>query len=532
MNYRMPALKPDERAALMLRGVYEQHGYKKYKMSRFEEYSLYVENKDFLSSDKVITFTDLNGRVMALKPDVTLSIIKNTKATRENNEKLYYIENVFRECKESHTYKEINQIGLELLGNVEIKGITEVVSLAISSLTAISSDCVLELSHMDFAVELLASFRISDNAKSELLRHIQNKNADGIKKVGEKIGLGVKEIETICLLPSLYGDARDTISRASKIATNDKMKKALDELRVIYDELEKSGNAGNVKIDLSILNDIDYYNGIIFRGYIKQLGRSVLAGGQYDSAMKKFGKDIGALGFAIYLNEVGMLEDDKAADETQASCENKNEWLNIALPKGRLGDQVYDMLACAGYDCEDFHEQNRKLIFENEDKKVRYLLVKPSDVAIYVEHHAADLGVVGKDILLETEPDVYELMDLDIGKCKMAVAGSANYAENTDRPIRVATKYVNVAKKFYGGQNREIDIIKLSGSIELGPILGLSDVIIDIVETGNTLRENNLVVLEEIKQISARLIANKSSFNFQNEKINALLRQLENAVGE
>ena len=533
MEYIMPNLKPDERAALMLRGIFEQHGYKKYKMGRFEEYSLYFENKDFLSSDKVITFTDLDGRVMALKPDVTLSIIKNTKATREHSEKLYYIENVYRECKESHTYKEISQLGLELLGDVDIEGITEIVSLAVSSLKAISPDYILELSHMSFALELLNSLEISDTLKNELLKHIRNKNADGIRKVGEKANITPKKLEAVCLLPSLYGEIGETIKRASQIVINDNMKRALGELLIILEELEVSGQADKIKIDFSILNDIDYYNGIIFRGYIKQLGRSVLAGGQYDSAMKKFGKDTGAMGFAVYLNEISLLEEDAVWDgEKSVENEAKEEWLNIALPKGRLGDSVYDMLAKSGYDCADFHEENRKLIFENKEKKVRYLLVKPSDVAIYVEHHVADLGVVGKDILLETSPDVYELMDLDIGKCKMAVAGPADYVDNPDRPIRVATKYVNIAKKFYTEQNREADLIKLNGSIELAPILELSDVIVDIVETGNTLRENNLIVLEEFKQISARLIANKSSFKFQNEKISELVKQLEKAVAQ
>jgi len=204
--------------------------------------------------------------------------------------------------------------------------------------------------------------------------------------------------------------------------------------------------------------------------------------------------------------------------------------LNIALPKGRLGDKVYDLLSAIGYDCPDYYEENRKLVFESPEKGVRYLLVKPSDVAIYVEHHAADAGIVGKDILLETSPDVYELFDLAIGKCRMAVAAENGYVEDTDRTLRVATKYVNVAKKYYSEKNRDIDIIKLNGSIELAPILGLSDVIVDIVETGNTLRENNLLIMEEFKQISARFIANKSSYKFQNEIISDMVNKLAKIV--
>ena len=201
--------------------------------------------------------------------------------------------------------------------------------------------------------------------------------------------------------------------------------------------------------------------------------------------------------------------------------------LNIALPKGRLGDQVYQILENAGYGCEGYREKNRKLILENPEKGVRYLLVKPSDVAIYVEHKAADVGIVGKDILLENQPDVYELLDLKIGRCKMVVAAKNDYVEQPDRTLRVATKYVNIAKGFYGEQSRDIDIIKLNGSIELGPVLGLSDVIVDIVETGNTIRDNNLKVLEEFKDISARFIANKSSFKFQNRIITELVDKLK-----
>ncbi|WP_312643664.1 ATP phosphoribosyltransferase [Hydrogenoanaerobacterium sp.] len=200
--------------------------------------------------------------------------------------------------------------------------------------------------------------------------------------------------------------------------------------------------------------------------------------------------------------------------------------LNIALPKGRLGDKVYEMFSQIGYDCREIYEDNRKLVFENAENGVRYLLVKPSDVAIYVEHGAADIGVVGKDILLESEPDVYELLNLNIGKCRVAVAGKTGYVEQPDRILRVATKYVNIAKRYYEGINREIEIIKLNGSIELAPILGLSDVIVDIVETGSTLKENDLRVFDEIVPISARFITNKSSFKFKNSVIEEMLERL------
>ena len=204
--------------------------------------------------------------------------------------------------------------------------------------------------------------------------------------------------------------------------------------------------------------------------------------------------------------------------------------LNIALPKGRLGEKVYAMFEKAGLECPEIHEPGRKLIFENGEKGVRYFWVKPSDVAIYVERGAADIGVAGKDILLEYEPEVYELLDLNIGKCRMAVAAKNDVRDNPQKTLRVATKFGNCARIYYGSHGREIDIIHLNGSIEIAPILDLSDVIVDIVETGSTLRENNLRVFEEIFPISARLIANKTSFKFKNDRIVEAAKMLEGEV--
>jgi ATP phosphoribosyltransferase len=206
--------------------------------------------------------------------------------------------------------------------------------------------------------------------------------------------------------------------------------------------------------------------------------------------------------------------------------------INVALPKGRLGEKVYAMFEAAGYECPSIKDPGRKLIFENEEKGIRYFWVKPSDVSIYVERGAADVGVAGKDILLEYSPDVYELVDLDIGKCRMAVAAKNGFYDDADKTLRVATKFPNIAKKFYADKCREIDIIKLNGSIELAPILGLSDVIVDIVETGSTLKENDLSVVETVVPISARLIANKSAFKFKTAEIEAIAERIGKQVKE
>ena len=205
--------------------------------------------------------------------------------------------------------------------------------------------------------------------------------------------------------------------------------------------------------------------------------------------------------------------------------------INVALPKGRLGEKVYSIFEKSGYECSELREENRKLTFENKQAGVRYFWVKPSDVAIYVERGAADIGIAGKDILSEYEPDVYELMDLNVGKCRMCVAGPADFKDDCSRALRVATKFPHIAGKYYSEQSRCIDVIKLNGSIELAPILGLSDVIVDIVETGTTLKENGLAPLEVIAPISARLIANKVSYKFKNSQINRMCENLSENVG-
>ena len=209
-----------------------------------------------------------------------------------------------------------------------------------------------------------------------------------------------------------------------------------------------------------------------------------------------------------------------------------NNMLNIALPKGRLGEKVYAMFEKAGFPCPSIKENNRKLIFENEECGVRYFWVKPSDVAIYVERGAADIGVAGKDILLEYEPDIYELLDLNLGKCRMAVAAKAGFRDDTRRQLRVATKFSNIAQNYYRSKGRDIDIIHLNGSIEIAPILGLSDVIVDIVETGTTLKENDLLVYDTIVPISARLIANKASYKFKGTQIDTILRSMRKQLEE
>lgn len=520
LNLKDINLTAEEKATLLLRKLYQEKGFKKFNMARFEEYGFYASNRDFLTGDKVLTFTDLDGRLLALKPDITLSIIKYTKGSEE--EKLYYVENVYREDKGSNNFTEVSQVGLEYIGNIGAPEISEVLDMAAISLELIDDEYILEVSNMDFADSILKSMGMEYEDYAHMLTLIRQKNIDGIRKLGNRIGLVQEDVERVAKIPKLYGPIEDVMGSARKICKEQAQEEYLNSFARVLKELKRKNSKGKVQLDFSIINDIGYYNGVIFKGYVKGMSETILSGGQYDKAMKKFGRKEGGIGFALYLDGLGRMKE----DEGPGSSGREKEMLNIALPKGRLADEVHGMLQKSGYSCPEYSDKDRRLIFENPEAGVRYLLVKPSDVAVYVEHNAADIGIVGKDILMENNPDVYELLDLGIGRCKMCVAAPKEYIDNQETTLQVATKYVNVAKKYYGRKNRDIEIIKLNGSIELGPILGLTDVIVDIVETGKTLKDNDLEVVEAFKDISARVIASKHGFKFKNKEITKLVQNL------
>lgn len=307
MNQFIENLKPDEILTLKLRRLFEQFGYKKYRMGRFEEYSLYAANRNFLTGDRILTFTDLDGKLLALKPDVTLSIVKNTKADRRNKEKLYYIENVYRESKESHTYQEISQMGLECLGCVDEYTILEVLYLAEQSLQAVGHPFLLTLSHMGFVVGLLSQLPVEENKKEKLLSCIRSKNSSGLEEVMRPLGLPEAEARVLRALPKLYGNFSSVMKEAAKLALNQEMEQALYQLGTLYDGMKQHGMTRKLWLDFSMINDTDYYNGIVFQGFVDGLPRSILAGGQYDHMTRKLGKEADAIGFALYLNELRRL---------------------------------------------------------------------------------------------------------------------------------------------------------------------------------------------------------------------------------
>ena len=303
MNSVNDTLKPEERVLYALRSLYQRYGYSRFKMSKFEEYDLYVRNKDFLVSDGVITFTDTDGRLMALKPDVTLSIIKNTRQMPGNVQKLYYNENVYRVSGSTRCFKEIMQTGLECIGDVDLYSLCEVISLAAQSLGAIDPNYVLDLSHMGVVSALVDALELDEERRSQVLACIGEKNGDGVRWLCPD-----RDVSGILALISAHGPAETVIASLRPWCAGGEAKAALDELSRVTSVLAANG-IGGIQVDFSIVNDMNYYNGIVFMGYIRGIPAGVLSGGQYDKLMRRMGRNCKAVGFAIYMDQLERLNE-------------------------------------------------------------------------------------------------------------------------------------------------------------------------------------------------------------------------------
>lgn len=303
----LSVLSREEKTAFSLRLLYAENGFAQYKMSKFEEYDLYVKNKDFLVSENVITFTDTDGKLLALKPDVTLSIIKNSKDNPESLMQVYYNENVYRVSKGTKSFKEIMQVGLECIGNVDDKAITRTLYLAAKSLDEISPDNVLEVSNLDIVSGVIDHFALSESGKKQVLEYLGQKNEVGVEKVCNQEGLSLNAIAVLKSLVTVYGKAETVVDKLDVFRVNPEVNRSIDQLSTIIDSLKSLGVAKNTVIDFSVVNDMSYYNGIAFKGFIEGIPTGILSGGEYDGLMKKMKRKSRAIGFAVYLDEISRL---------------------------------------------------------------------------------------------------------------------------------------------------------------------------------------------------------------------------------
>ncbi len=307
MSMNESIFKYDEKAVFALRELYSKYGYSQYKMNKFEEYDLYVKNKDFLISDGVITFTDTNGRLMALKPDVTLSIIKNSKDVPGFVQKFYYDENVYRVSEKTNSFKEIMQVGLECIGDIDDYCIGEVVSLAAKSLRSLNGEAVLDISHLGIISSVFDYANISEEKRTVLMKLIGEKNLHELTYQCRNEGIDEDCIDLIKDIVGIYGRPQEVLSKLKNILADKIDLAPLCQLEKIVDFMDGEDCADIIRIDFSVISDIKYYNGIVFRGFISGIPQSVLSGGQYDRLMKKMQKGSGAIGFAVYLDLLERL---------------------------------------------------------------------------------------------------------------------------------------------------------------------------------------------------------------------------------
>ena len=318
MSFSDKVLKNNEKAIYSLRGLYKDHGYSLYKVSKFEEYDLYAHNKSFLVSKNILSFTDTSGKLLALKPDVTLSIVKNIPEGDTCTRKLCYNETVYRTSADSDGFREIMQTGLECIGDIDTYSECEVVMLALKSLDTISGEYILDISHMGLLDGLLCEAGLDDAAKAELIRLVESKNVYAIRETCVRYGASKETADALCFITDLYMPLGDALDKIGAMIKGDKMQTAYDTLAKVSEAMKLYGLSDRLYLDLSIVNDVNYYDGICFKGYINGIPDSVLSGGRYDKLIKRLGKDLGAIGFAVYLDRLERLESDSSDYDVDA----------------------------------------------------------------------------------------------------------------------------------------------------------------------------------------------------------------------
>ncbi len=461
-------------------------------------------------------FFDATGDLVTMRPDVTLQVARMC-ATRLGDApgpfKFRYIQRVFRETEGQlrADVREKKQIGIECIGQVGAGADAEVIGLFAQALEVAGiADFKLSLATVGVLRALLAASTAPEAWKAALLEAFHDSNFVRIDELcDEAQGHGSQFAPVIRKLARIRG-GREAIQRARDLVAPFGCAGALDPFEETYDALAADGLAERIVVDFSVMSSFDYYTGIVFEAFAPGVGSAIGGGGRYDKLLATYGVDRPAAGFAFY------LEDAQAAAAAQMEGAPAERPLRIAVPKGSLNADAIAALAQAGLDASSLDNPGRSLIISNPG--VDYIIVRPSDAPVFVEMGAADCGICGEDSLLETGADVVELADLRFGACRFIVAepqgAAARTAEHYRKlgSIRVATKYPRIARAHFARRGTQVEIVQLNGNIELGPLTGMSECIVDITATGTTLRENNLVITDEVLSSTARFFANVASF--------------------
>ena len=516
-----------------LHNVFMSYGCFDIQTPTFEYFDVFSNQVGTTPSKDLFKFFDKEGNTVVLRPDFTPSIarcVAKYYAPEEEPVKLCYMGNTFINSSDYQgRLKESTQCGVEFLGDGTAEADAQMLSMVVDSLKSIGlENFQISVGHAGFFNALLEEGKVTKEQENHLRELLANKNFLGVEAFIEKLEVS-DDIKQLFALLAKFDTSSEDIKKARIWATQyPKLAATVANLESLNIAVQEKEIAQFISFELGKISDYEYYTGIIFTGYTFGHGEPIVKGGRYDKLLSHFGKDAPAIGFAFVVDQL------LAAIKENAKTKEQGKYITFALGKGRLAKKTLKIFEQIGITCEEIYDPDtRKLIFVNEDLKLRFFLAKGPDVPTYVEHGAADIGIVGKDMILEEGRNVYEVLDLGFGNCRMCICGpeSAKELLQHQEQIRVATKYPQIAKEyFYNEKHQTVEIIKLNGSIELAPIVGLSDVICDIVETGATLRENGLVVLEEVCNLSARMIVNQVSMKMQNERITKLIRDLKNVL--
>jgi ATP phosphoribosyltransferase regulatory subunit len=517
-------LRAAERA---LSELFEENGFSEIVTTELEFMDVFNLKSRHFPPEGLYKSTDDKGRVLSLRPDSTMPIARlaATRLKSFDTLKLYYNQKVYRNSPSKRRRNdEIRQMGVELIGFSGEKSDFDICKLALRVFELLPPDknAVLEIGDIGISKMLIDLLPVTDDKKELIRTAIEAKNTPELHELLSDIDTDIDSgiIAAIRVLPELFG-GEEVFDRIHKLINIPNITESIEKLHRFYNELTAVNTRRNtyITVDFGFTNKMDYYTGIIMRGYVENAGEAVINGGRYDNLIAEFdpGCNKAAVGFAV---NMGLFAESLSARYVRHP-------LRIALTKGRLEKKAIELFEKIGFDCSEVHEKGRRLILKiTKDKTVlEVVLAKPNDVITYVESGVCDLGVVGKDTIIEDGGKFFELRDLGFGRCRFAVAGKAG--EKGITPIKtIATKYPAVARAYFDRQGADIDIVKIEGSVELAPLLGLSDAIVDIVETGSTLKENGLEVYDDIVKLSARLIANRVSLKMYAD-IDSILNDIE-----
>ena len=503
-----------------LSDVFNEGGYRKVLTPAIEFFDVFNSDNTGIQAEEMFKLSDSKGRTTVLRPDNTMPIARMVATRLEASDfpvRLYYNQSVFVRNKDlAGKTNEIAQSGIEFIGDDSIEADLEVIRLAVQSLKECKLNSFkIEIGNAAFINSILEKMNIDSTTQADICNLIEEKNYAALGDLLDRIG-DSDETRIIKKLPRLFGGA-EVIDKAKSLYKDNRAHEALKYLKQVYAELCSEGLEDCIMIDLGLVNRSNYYTGVIFHGYAQGSGLSVLSGGRYDNLLKEFGMSAPAIGFAV---DIG------AVCEALREVINVDRPIRIALTKGRLEKSSIKLFKTMGLDTTELENKGRRLILPVDDYEA--VLSKAPDVITYVEHGVCDIGIVGKDTIVEHGSSFYEVMDLGIGKCRFALAckKGTDFFKGYKRKV-VASKYPKVAKEFFESKGMDVEIIKIEGSVELAPLLGLADGIVDIVETGSTIKENGLEVIEEIMPISARVIVNMASMKLHKEEIENFLNDLE-----